>query len=274
MNVLISILVITGILFGGGAIVNAAQNDLPNQPLYGVKTWSEDLSLQFQNNPEAKAERLLELAQIRLQEMTQLIDSGQTPPDQVKARLETHLQQVLQLCSRMDDPTLDRTLLQLRDQMQQEDRDMERLQIHASQNAQPVLSQTRTMLQQRIQLVEEGLLNHAVFRNAARNGFKYGQTQTPPAPLPSPTSTPQGQQYSQPTPQAGPENGAGPGPNTEPGGPNPGATPMPKYDGSGPNHDSPGGNGPAGHETGGSGPGGNGPGGTDSGGNGPGSGKP
>ena len=236
MNVLMSILVIAGILFGGGATVNAAQDDLPNQPLYAVKTWSEDLSLQFHNSPEAKAERLLELAQIRIQEMTQLIDSGQTPPDQVRARLKIHLQQVLKLCSQMDDPTLDRTLMQLRDQLQQEDRDMERLQIHASQKAQPMLSQTRTMLQQQLQLVEEGLQNHDMFRNAARNGFHYMQTQTSPTSIPSPTSTPNGQQYGQPTSQAGPTNGTGPGPSIDSGSPSPKMTPMPNNHGDRPNH--------------------------------------
>ena len=54
MNMIVSILVIAGLLFGGGATVNAAQNDLPNGPLYGLKLWSEDLGLQFQNNPEKK----------------------------------------------------------------------------------------------------------------------------------------------------------------------------------------------------------------------------
>ena len=36
MNMIVSILVIAGLLFGGGATVNAAQNALPNEPLYGL----------------------------------------------------------------------------------------------------------------------------------------------------------------------------------------------------------------------------------------------
>jgi hypothetical protein len=256
MNILISILVIAGLLTGGGATVKAAQDDLPGEHLYGIKTWSEDVSLQFQNNPETRVERLMALAQTRVQEMTQMVEAGQTPPDQVRLRLEGHLQQALQLCSNMQDAALDRTLLQLRDQLQQQDRDMQRLQIHSTQDAQPLLERTRTMLQTHLQVVDDGLLNYETFRNTVRNGFQYGQTQTPPTAAPTTPATPHRQQNNQATPQADPEGSNGPGPNTDPGGPNPNATPMPSQDGSGSGSgDNPGGN--EGGEGSGNNPGGN-----------------
>jgi uncharacterized membrane protein YgcG len=241
MNTILSVLVIAGLLFGGGATVNAAQNDLPNEPLYAVKTWSEDVGLQFQNDPEEKVNSLMELTNLRVQEMTQLAEAGQTPPDHVILRLEQHIQQALQICNTMDDPTLDRTLLQIRDQLRQRDQDMDRLQLHATQDAQPILERTRTMLQQRLHLVEDGLVNHEAFRNAARNGFRYGQDaeSTPPA------QNGDGQQNGQPTLQPGDNgNGNGPGPNTDPGGPNLNATPSPTCTGDclGPNNDSGGNN--------------------------------
>jgi hypothetical protein len=274
MNIIVSILVIAGLLAGGGMTVRAAQDDLPNEPLYGVKTLSENVSLQFQNNPEAKVERLMELAQTRVQEMKQLIESGQTPPDQVRLRLEQHLQQTLQLCSNMDDAALDQTLLQLRDQLQQHERDMQRLQDHATPDTQPILERTRTMLQTRLQLVNDGLQNHEMFRNTVRNGFQYGQTQTPPTPAP-PTShsewateqTTERQQNGQSTPQAGPNNNNsnGPGPNTDPGGPNPSVTPMPNNGGSGTGSGNNSGGNDGGNDSGGGGSSGNDSGGSDSG---------
>lgn len=246
MNILVSILVIVGLLAGGGVTVRAAQDDMPNEPLYGIKTWSENVSLQFQNRPEAKVERLMEITQTRVQEMKRLVESGQTPPDHVRLRLEQHLQQTLQLCSNMDDAALDPILLRLRNQLQQQEQDMEGLQLHATPDTQPVLERTRTMLQAHLQLVDGGLQNHEMFRNTVRNGFQYRQTQTPPTMVPPTTSvpstspiTPNGQQNGQQnsqqngqsTPQAGPTNGNGPGPNTDPGGPNPGVTPVPKNSG-------------------------------------------
>lgn len=272
MSMMISILVIAGLLFGGGATVNAAEDDLPNEPLYAVKMWSEDLSLQLRNDPEQKVARLMELAQVRIQEMAALADAGQTIPDQARQRLEGHIQQALQICSTLDDPAMDRTLLQIRDRLQDQDRDMERLQLHAAQDAQPILAQTRTMLQQRLHLVNEGMLDHEMFRYAARNGFRYGQQDA----APPPTQSGNGLQNGQPTLLPGGPNtepggpnltpggqNSGPGgPNTDPGGPNAGsATPSPSRDGSGSGGHGPGaggsgGSGSSGSDSGGGGSGG------------------
>lgn len=181
-----------------------------------MKLWSEELGLRFENNPEQKADRLMELAQIRVQEMMRLTDAKLTVPDQVRLRLEQHIHQALQLCENMDDATLDRTLLQIRARLQQQDRDLEQLQIHATQNAQPILAQTRTMLQTRLQLVDDGLLDHQMFRNALRKGFRHGQEDdaTPPA------QNGNGEQNGQPSPVPGGLNNESGGPNTDPGGPN------------------------------------------------------
>jgi len=279
MNILITLILTAGVLFGGGATVNAAQDDLPGQPLYAVKTASEDVSLQFQNNPEEKVTRLMELAQIRIQEMAALTEAGQTPPDQVRLRLEQHIQQALQTCIDMDDATLDQTLLRLRDQLREQDRDLEQLQIHASQEAQPLLERTRSTLHLRLQLVNDGLLDHEMFRNTVRNGFRNGQEQeqTPPAP----NGHQNGEQIGQPTSAPGGPNTEPSGPNTEsggpkidPSGPNADATP-------GPNQDNGSGTGPAsgtgtssGNGSGMNGSGGNGTGGNGTGGNSPGGSKP
>ena len=198
MNIVLSILVIAGLLFGGGATVKAAQDDLPNEPLYAMKIWTEDLSLQFQASQENKVDRLMELAQTRIHEMTQLTKAGQPVPDRVRLRLEQHIQQALQLCVNMDDPALEQALLQIRDRLRQQDRVMEQLQLQTQEQLQlqtqdqlrlqtenqlQQQSQTRTMLHERLQLVEEGLSNREMFRNEVQNQFQFGQDDevTPPA---------------------------------------------------------------------------------------------
>lgn len=244
MNAILSLLVVAGLLFGGGATVNAAQDELPNEPLYAVKTWTEDLSLEFQNDPEVKVNRLMELGQIRIQEMTRLIEDNQPIPDQVRLRLEQHIRQALQLCANMDEPALERALLQIRDRLQQQDRDMERLQLHTQDQLQ-LLTQTRAMIQERLRLVEDGLLDHEMFREQVRSGFRHGQEeeQTPPVQDGNsqqnqngqPTQAPNG-----PNPDPGGQNTDPGGPNLDPGGPNadPGGQNL---DPGGPNTD-PGGN--------------------------------
>jgi hypothetical protein len=222
MNALLTILVIAGLLFGGGATVNAAQDDLPNEPLYAVKTWTEDLSLQFMNNGENKVNRLMELAQIRIQEMDQLVKDGEPIPDQLRLRLEDHIRQALQICVNLDDPTLERALLQIRDRLQQQDREMAQQQLHTQEQLQlqtqeqlqlqtqeqlQQQTQTRTMLHERLQMVEEGLQNRELFREQVQNNFQYGQNDevTPPV---------QNQNQEQ---NGEPNNDPG-GPNTDPGG--------------------------------------------------------
>jgi hypothetical protein len=289
MNMIVSILVIAGLLLGGGATVNAAQNDLPNEPLYGLKVWSEDLSLQFQNDPEQKVEHLMDLTQARIQEMTRLADANQAVPDQVRQRLQDHIQQALQVCATLNDPVMDRTLLQVRDRLQQQDREMDKLQLHASQTEQPILLQTRSMLQQRLQLVDEGLLNHEMFRNTVRNGFRFGQdvTATPPAQSGNgvqngqptlvpvgpntnpggPNTAPTGSSYGPGEPNTNPR-----GPNTDAGGPNMSVTPSSTTGGGGMGGSGSGSGGMGGNGSGGSGTGGTGSGGTGTGGSGTGSG--
>lgn len=219
MNVLLSMLVIAGLLFGGGATVSAAQDDLPNEPLYPVKTLTEDIGLQFQNNDEAKTSRLMELAQLRVQEMVQLTNNGEGIPTEVPLRLEQHIRQALQTCANMDDAAMNQTLLQLRERLQVQAQVMEQLQLRAQdpQSAQLML-QTRTMLQQRLQLVDQGLQNGEMFREQVRNGFQFGLDEefVPPA------QNGDGQQQNgKPEEPGGPNPDPG-GPNTEPGGPNDG----------------------------------------------------
>ena len=232
MNMLISVLMIAGLLFGGGATVNAAQDDMPNEPLYALKMWSEDVSLQLQKDPEAKVDRLMDLVQIRTQDMTRLIDAGEPVPDQVRLRLEQHIQDALQTCLTLDEPTLDRTLLQIRDRLQDQDRDMDRLLLHTQDQLQlqtqdqlriqlqdqlQLLTQTRTLLRERIHVVEDGLLNHEMFRERVQNGFHYGQDDVTP---PVQNRNEQHQHNGQPTSAPGGPNTNPNGPNTTPGGPN------------------------------------------------------
>lgn len=269
MNMLLSLIVLAGLLFGGGEAVKAAQNDLPNEPLYAVKMWSEEVGLQLQNNQEEKVDRLMDMTQTRIQEMMRLAAEDKPIPDSVRQRLEQHLQQALQICSNLDDAALDRTLLRVRDRLQQQDQDMDRLQLHIqTRDTLQLLTQSRTMLRDRLQLVEAGLLNHEMFRNTIRNGFQHGQDDlvTPPAQNQNqqqngqPTSIPGGAEVTPggPNGNSGNDSVTPGGPNTDPGGPNTdsgGSNP-----GSGNNTGS-GGNNTSGNGTGGSGTGGNGSGG-------------
>ena len=227
MNLMISTLVIAGLLFGGGTAVYAAQDDLPNEPLYAVKMWSEETSLQLQNSPQDKANYLMTMAQTRIEEMAQLAADGEPIPEELPLLLQQHIQQALQLCTVTVDATCDQTMLQIRDHLQEQDHLIQQLLIDASEDAQPILLRTRDMLHTQLQLVEDGLLLGEMNQNMIQNQNMNGQSDefTPPA------QTETGTQFNQPTEVPGVPNDNPGGPNPEPGtsNSNPG----------GPNEDSP-----------------------------------
>lgn len=220
MNLIISTLVIAGLLFGGGATVRAAQDDLPNEPLYAVKMWSEETRLQFQNNPQDKVDYLMTMAQTRIVEMAQLVADGEPIPEKTPILLQQHIQQALQLCTNTEDATCDQTMLQIRDRLREQDHLMQQLLIDAPEDAQPTLLRTREMLRTHLQQVEDGLLLGDMNQNMIQNQNMNGQSDE----FTLPTQTETGTQFNQPTEApSGPNESPGrPGNSgSDPGGGNP-----------------------------------------------------
>jgi len=220
MNALISLMLATALILGGGATAVAAQDDLPDQPLYPLKLWTENATLALTGDPQLQANLLVQMSQKRVEEMAGLVDNGIRVPDQVRDRLEQHLHQTLMLAANMDDAALTQTLLQLRDQLRTQDRIMEQLQTHATTEKEPLLTQTRSMLQTRLHLVDQGLVDPQGFRYAMANQMQYGQDEEA-TPEPNQQGEPgfhQNEQGGQQPTDPGSGNGAG---NGTPGGQNP-----------------------------------------------------
>lgn len=178
MNALVSLILAASLLLGGGATVAAAQDDLPTQPLYQLKLWTENATLAVNGNPQERANLLMTMAQTRVQEMAVLAEMEITPPAQLRERLEQHLNQVLKLAASMDEATRDQYLLQLRDQLQSQDRILERLQARTDSGIDPTLVQTRQMLQIQLRLVDEGLNDPQGFRYIIENQLQFGQDES------------------------------------------------------------------------------------------------
>ncbi|MFZ5911228.1 MAG: DUF5667 domain-containing protein [Chloroflexota bacterium] len=179
MNILVSVLLAAAMLMGGGVTLAAAQDDLPNEPLYGVKVFAEDVGLSLTGDPEAKVERLMDLSQVRAQEMAALAEDGQAVPEPVLLRLELHVEQALETAATLEeDADLTQTLLQLRDRLQTQDRLLSQLQTDASTEEEPLLTRTRDRLQDRLCQVEDGLADPDGFRYTMQNEMRYGQDES------------------------------------------------------------------------------------------------
>ncbi|MEJ2303037.1 MAG: DUF5667 domain-containing protein [Anaerolineales bacterium] len=166
---LTSILMIVSILLGGtGVTVYAAQDSLPDQPLYGVKTWSEDFRVVLTNDLQSKLNLDLELANRRVEEMVALSASGVTPSDALLARLENHLNQTLHLAAGLDDDCFAPAMEKVRQTMQIQERELIQAQVQAATPAEAQLARARDMIQARLRLVEDGLQDPLAFRERLR----------------------------------------------------------------------------------------------------------
>ena len=233
MNILVSLILAGALIMGGGVTAVAAQDDLPNQPLYPVKLMTENVTLALTGDPQQQANQLMNMAQTRTQEMAALVEDGIPVPAQVQERLREQIQQTLMLAADMDDPALSQTLLQLREQLQTQERLMTQLQTHANEETEPLLTRTRQMIQNQLRLVEQGIADPQQFRHTMRNQMRHSQEGTS-TPEPDGQGGPNGPQNCPgectPNPQAtgtpqnmnkpGPGGGSvGPDGNGEPGGP-------------------------------------------------------
>ncbi|HEX5808355.1 MAG TPA: DUF5667 domain-containing protein [Anaerolineales bacterium] len=220
MKLVLSIFVIAGLLFGGNATVSAAQDDLPDQPLYAVKLMAEEMRLRLQVDPSLQIETLMRQAQTRTEEMAALTENGIVPPAELSRRAQERIERALQLTAALEDPARTATLQRIHTQLQTQEQMMSRLQDGTCMACEPVLLQTREMLRSQLRQMEGGLDQLQPSPNQTQNQQQIHSTQTPmmirQTAMPQASRTPLqngiGQQNGSGNPAAGtpmPQNNAG-----------------------------------------------------------------
>jgi hypothetical protein len=192
MKLIMSTLVILGLLFGGSATVSAAQNALPNEPLYQIKLVSEDLHLLLISDPVAQVEILMQQAQTRTEEMAALASRGNTPPAELTIRAQERIQRALQLATNLDNASQTVALQQIRTRLQTQEQLMTQLQDGTCPACEPILQQTREMLQLHLRQLETGSAEPETFQSQNQH---QNQNQVRTTQRPQPTNsviTPQG----------------------------------------------------------------------------------
>lgn len=155
---LTTILVMLSLLFGGaGATVYAAQDSLPDEALYPIKTMSEDASISLAASPQAKLANVLRLQIRRMGELEDLIGKGEQVPQQVQTRLETQLNYALKLAACMDGDQFRQALEQIRANNRVMAQTMAMLQVNKPDHALSTVTQLQAMIQNQNRLVELGL---------------------------------------------------------------------------------------------------------------------
>lgn len=179
MNLIVSMLVIVGLLFGGSATIAAAQDDLPNEPLYQLKLMSEDVKLWLSSDRVTEIQMLMEQAQTRTQEIAALTSKGITPSGDLTLRSQERIQRALQLAASLDEPAQSATLQQIRTQLHTQELLMNQLQEGSCSECEPVLQQTREMLRNQLNQDGSGPSAPQSSPNQNQNQNQIRTTQTP-----------------------------------------------------------------------------------------------
>ncbi|HSR21606.1 MAG TPA: DUF5667 domain-containing protein [Anaerolineales bacterium] len=209
-----TLLLALGVVFGGaGTAVAVAQGAQPEDALYAVKTWSEDVRLRLAPQSQTKLELALQFSARRVEEIQNGLMLGTAPSTQLLTRFENQLRQQLQIAAGMPDELLFPALLQVREQAQLQEQEMAQLQLQDAAGLQ-LRERLRSMLQAQAQEAAAGLQDPQRLREQLRLMF-----QDMPAP---PTHSTDAAQSTQPalnpwtTSVPTPGSGYGPGPSQNP----------------------------------------------------------
>lgn len=204
------LLIISMALGGSGITVAAAQQSLPEDGLYPVKTWSESLRVRLTEREHSRLQLALELANRRAEEVQAMVRADQVPPQAVQARMRAELDLALELAFNQPEQERVRVLAQIREQLQKLEHAFVQLGPQANAENAALLHQTRSMLQERLQICQDGLTDPAALQKHLRDQDRQQDgTKTGPGPIPSQPAPGEGRSTEVPP---APGSGYGPGP--------------------------------------------------------------
>ncbi len=156
-NIFMTVLLALGVVFGGGATtLAAAQAAQPGETLYSVKTWSEDVRLDWENDQQAKLNLQLAYTTQRAGEIQNLLAADNAVPQQVLTRFENQNQQALELAAGLSDDQTVAALERIRDQARLQEQTMTKLNVQ-DQAAQQTQLHVQIMLKTQEQIAQQGI---------------------------------------------------------------------------------------------------------------------
>ena len=162
------VLALALVMGSAGATVYAAQQSLPDEVLYPIKTWTEDTRLSLTQASESQLELMLDYSNRRLEEISQLRSMGKPIPQDTLERTQQQLDTALEIAAEMNDQQLVQALGQIRQQAEVQTEQMKIWMNSSPDTVDPVLEQLRTRLQTQAEVAAEGELDPESFRQLVR----------------------------------------------------------------------------------------------------------
>jgi hypothetical protein len=172
-TIIAAVLAVFVFLGGSGATVYAAQDSLPDQSLYPIKTWSEDALISVTGSSQKRLTYVMAFSDRRLVELSGLLAEGRSVPDVVETRFQNELDLALELIAGMDDPQAIQELEQVQMRSESQYQTTMNLIPGAPASAGPLLTRTCARLQEQIRLATLGKTDLKGFRLQIQKRFRY-----------------------------------------------------------------------------------------------------
>ncbi len=140
-----------------GGTVYAAQDSLPGDLLYPVKTFAEDIQIGLESDPEERLDLYASFANRRLEEIEAQIQAGEDISPKVLARLEKLSEKMLQQAAQVGEKGLENALRQIQQALEKQNQMMEKLQKQTPGKGENGLVNAQEKIQERLELVDNGL---------------------------------------------------------------------------------------------------------------------
>jgi len=180
MNLLIlKVALVFTVLFGSvGSVMVAAEDSLPDSPIYSLKLAREQVRLAMNSDPAKEAALHFNRAQTRVQEMIQTSEQGDVPQEATMTRLQTHMSEAFRNTAQTADEPMEALLLQAQEMTRRQEQALALAQEQANEQAQTRLRETARQMSQWRQDAEEGLQDPHQFR------LRFGHNRPEDAPDP------------------------------------------------------------------------------------------
>jgi hypothetical protein len=165
LKALTAALIALFILVGSSLTVFAAQDSLPGETLYLVKSWSEDFRLSLTSSPQTKLRMTLDYTNRRMNEITILLAMGKSLPERTSDRFQEELDNALQLAIQMDDSQMHYALGQIKQLAESQGMTMQELLNSLPDHADPAIIRLRQRLLEQVMLSAIGENDPKAFRS-------------------------------------------------------------------------------------------------------------
>ena len=167
-----------------GGTVYAAQSSMPDDLLYPVKTFTEDIQVRLESDPEQRLDLYASFANRRLDEIEAQFLAGEEVSPKALARLEKLSEKMLQQAAQVGEQGLENALRQVQQALELQNQLMTKLQKQTPGPGEQGLVQAQEMINSRLQLVENGILEPQGFQEQMRieesdQGIENGSSDAP-----------------------------------------------------------------------------------------------